>query len=135
MTGSSFPAVSYPVLLPSRRRVPGHLGSLSDSSDPGTAASIFHGSLAPGTLPGPIRERLAEFAAANWPSPWREALDLTLRTGTVFGTPLVHYQARRLARGRASLAGDAAHAASPMVGGVSGRGCTTWPRWPRSRPR
>jgi 2-polyprenyl-6-methoxyphenol hydroxylase-like FAD-dependent oxidoreductase len=77
----------------------------------------IHGSLAPGTLPGPIRERLAEFAAANWPSPWREALDLALRTGTVFGTPLVHYQARRLARGRASLAGDAAHAASPMVGG------------------
>jgi 2-polyprenyl-6-methoxyphenol hydroxylase-like FAD-dependent oxidoreductase len=35
----------------------------------------------------------------------------------VFGTPLVHYQARRLARGRVMLAGDAAHAASPMVGG------------------
>jgi 2-polyprenyl-6-methoxyphenol hydroxylase-like FAD-dependent oxidoreductase len=75
------------------------------------------GSLAPGTLPGPIRERLTEFAAANWPSPWREALGLALRTGTVFGTPLVHYQARRLARRRAALAGDAAHAASPMVGG------------------
>ena len=68
-------------------------------------------------MPGPIRERLTEFAAANWPSPWREALDLALRSGTVFGTPLVHYRARRLARGRAALAGDAAHAASPMVGG------------------
>ena len=33
-----------------------------------------HGSLAPGALPGPVRERLTEFAAANWPSPWREAL-------------------------------------------------------------
>jgi 2-polyprenyl-6-methoxyphenol hydroxylase-like FAD-dependent oxidoreductase len=77
----------------------------------------IHGSLAPGTVPGPIRERLTEFAAANWPSPWREALDLALRSGTVFGTPLVHYQARRLVRGRAALAGDAAHAASPMVGG------------------
>ena len=77
----------------------------------------IHGSLAPGTVPGPIRERLTEFAAANWPSPWREALDLALRSGTVFGTPLVHYRARRLARGRAALAGDAAHAASPMVGG------------------
>jgi 2-polyprenyl-6-methoxyphenol hydroxylase-like FAD-dependent oxidoreductase len=76
-----------------------------------------HGSLAPGALPGPIRERLAEFAAANWPSPWREALTLALYNGTVFGTPIVHYQPKRLARGRAALAGDAAHAASPMVGG------------------
>jgi len=76
-----------------------------------------HGSLAPGALPGAVRERLTDFAAANWPSPWREALTLALRNGTVFGTPIVHYAPRRLARGRAALAGDAAHAASPMVGG------------------
>ena len=76
-----------------------------------------HGSLAPGAVPGPIRERLADFAAANWPSPWREALTLALYNGTVFGTPIVHYEPKRLARGRAALAGDAAHAASPMVGG------------------
>jgi 2-polyprenyl-6-methoxyphenol hydroxylase-like FAD-dependent oxidoreductase len=78
---------------------------------------IIHGSLAPGALPGPVRERLTAFAAANWPSPWREALALALHSGTVFGTPLVHYEPKRLARGRAALAGDAAHAASPMVGG------------------
>jgi 2-polyprenyl-6-methoxyphenol hydroxylase-like FAD-dependent oxidoreductase len=77
----------------------------------------IRGSLAPGTLPDPVRERLAEFAAANWPAPWREALELALREGKVFGTPIVHYEPRRLARGRAALAGDAAHAASPMVGG------------------
>jgi 2-polyprenyl-6-methoxyphenol hydroxylase-like FAD-dependent oxidoreductase len=76
-----------------------------------------HGSLAPGTMPGPVRQRLASFAAANWPSPWREALALALSQGTVFGTPVVHYEPRGLARGRAALAGDAAHAASPMVGG------------------
>jgi 2-polyprenyl-6-methoxyphenol hydroxylase-like FAD-dependent oxidoreductase len=76
-----------------------------------------HGSLAPGALPEPVRERLAAFAAANWPSPWREALALALAGGTVFGTPIVHYMPRRLTRGRATLAGDAAHAASPMVGG------------------
>ena len=76
-----------------------------------------HGSLAPGVLPGPVRERLAGFAAANWPSPWREALTLALYNGTVFGTPIVHYEPKQLARGRAVLAGDAAHAASPMVGG------------------
>ena len=77
----------------------------------------IHGSLAPGGLPDPVRERLAAFAAANWPSPWREALAQALAGGTVFGTPIVHYKPRRLIRGRTALAGDAAHAASPMVGG------------------
>jgi 2-polyprenyl-6-methoxyphenol hydroxylase-like FAD-dependent oxidoreductase len=77
----------------------------------------IHGSLAPEALPGPVRERLGAFAAANWPSPWREALALALKGGTVFGTPIVHYKPRRLVLGRAALAGDAAHAGSPMVGG------------------
>ncbi len=81
------------------------------------AGETIHGSLAPGALPGPVRARLTDFAAANWPSPWREALALALHSGTVFGTPIMHYEPRRLARGRAALAGDAAHAASPMVGG------------------
>ena len=76
-----------------------------------------HGSLVPEALPGPVRERLATFAAANWPSPWREALAAALTGETVFGTPIVHYKPRRLTRGRTALAGDAAHAASPMVGG------------------
>jgi 2-polyprenyl-6-methoxyphenol hydroxylase-like FAD-dependent oxidoreductase len=68
-------------------------------------------------LPGPVRQRLADFAAARWPSPWREALSLALAGGTVFGTPIVHYRPTRLVTGRVALAGDAAHAASPMVGG------------------
>jgi 2-polyprenyl-6-methoxyphenol hydroxylase-like FAD-dependent oxidoreductase len=75
------------------------------------------GSLAPGALPDEVRERLAAFASARWPSPWREALALALETGTVFGTPIVHYRPSRLVNGRVALAGDAAHAASPMVGG------------------
>jgi 2-polyprenyl-6-methoxyphenol hydroxylase-like FAD-dependent oxidoreductase len=78
---------------------------------------LVHGSLAPGTMPAPVRERLATFAAANWPSPWREALAVALASGTVFGTPIVHYRPRRLVHGRVAVAGDAAHAASPMVGG------------------
>jgi 2-polyprenyl-6-methoxyphenol hydroxylase-like FAD-dependent oxidoreductase len=76
-----------------------------------------HGSLAPGTLPAPVRQRLADFAVARWPSPWRQALTLALADGTVFGTPIVQYKPARLAAGRVALAGDAAHAASPMVGG------------------
>jgi 2-polyprenyl-6-methoxyphenol hydroxylase-like FAD-dependent oxidoreductase len=78
---------------------------------------LVRGTLAPGALPDELRERLASFAAASWPSPWREALALALARGAVFGTPIVHYKPRRLARGRTVLAGDAAHAASPMVGG------------------
>jgi 2-polyprenyl-6-methoxyphenol hydroxylase-like FAD-dependent oxidoreductase len=76
-----------------------------------------HGSLAPGALPAPVRQRLAAFAAARWPSPWSEALTIALDTGTVFGTPIVQYKPERLVNGRLALAGDAAHAASPMVGG------------------
>lgn len=49
--------------------------------------------------------------------PWREALALALDTGTVFGIPIVHYKLACLAAGRVALAGDAAHSASPMVGG------------------
>jgi 2-polyprenyl-6-methoxyphenol hydroxylase-like FAD-dependent oxidoreductase len=75
------------------------------------------GSLAPGALPEDVRSRLASFAAAKWPSPWREGLALGLEAGTVFGTPIVHYKPARLVNGRVALAGDAAHAASPMVGG------------------
>jgi 2-polyprenyl-6-methoxyphenol hydroxylase-like FAD-dependent oxidoreductase len=75
------------------------------------------GSLAPGALPDDVRQRLSDFATASWPSPWREALTLALETGAVFGTPIVHYRPRRLVNGRTALAGDAAHAASPMVGG------------------
>ena len=75
------------------------------------------GSLAPGALPDRVSKRLAAFAAASWPSPWREALGLALETGAVFGTPIVHYRPTRLVNGRVALAGDAAHAASPMVGG------------------
>ena len=76
-----------------------------------------HGTLAPGALPAPVRQCLADFAAARWPSPWREALTLALADGTVFGTPIVQYKPTRLVTGRVALAGDAAHAASPMVGG------------------
>jgi 2-polyprenyl-6-methoxyphenol hydroxylase-like FAD-dependent oxidoreductase len=75
------------------------------------------GSLAPGALPDTVRGRLAAFASASWPSPWREALGLALETGAVFGTPIVQYRPTRLVNGRIALAGDAAHAASPMVGG------------------
>src|SRR6202000_2476482 len=63
------------------------------------------------------RQRLADFAAAEWPTPGRGALARARAAGTVFGPPIVHYKPSRLVTGRVALAGDAAHAASPMVGG------------------
>jgi 2-polyprenyl-6-methoxyphenol hydroxylase-like FAD-dependent oxidoreductase len=70
-------------------------------------------------VPGPSGETAVGHRRLNlvWPSPWREALTLALEAGTVFGTPIVHYRPTRLVAGRVALAGDAAHAASPMVGG------------------
>jgi 2-polyprenyl-6-methoxyphenol hydroxylase-like FAD-dependent oxidoreductase len=66
---------------------------------------------------GPMTGRCGAWWPARWPSPWREALTLALEAGAVFGTPIVHYRPARLVAGRVALAGDAAHAASPMVGG------------------
>jgi 2-polyprenyl-6-methoxyphenol hydroxylase-like FAD-dependent oxidoreductase len=79
--------------------------------------TTVHGSLLPGVLPAGVRRRLTDFATARWPSPWREALVLALEAGEVFGTPIVQYKPAHMAAGRTALAGDAAHAASPMVGG------------------
>jgi len=75
------------------------------------------GTLGSGDVPAPLRDELRAIAEAYWPSPWREALQLALRDSAVFGTPVVEYMPETLVRGSALLAGDAAHAATPMVGG------------------
>jgi 2-polyprenyl-6-methoxyphenol hydroxylase-like FAD-dependent oxidoreductase len=62
-----------------------------------------------------LRQEL-EALANMWPTPWREAILQTLRTGEPFGTPIAEYVPQRMARGRAAIAGDAAHVASPMTG-------------------
>jgi 2-polyprenyl-6-methoxyphenol hydroxylase-like FAD-dependent oxidoreductase len=79
--------------------------------------ATVHGSLAAGDVPEPIRNELETAANQRWPAPWREALEIALRRSLVFATPVVQYRPERLYRGRVALAGDAAHAASPMVGG------------------
>jgi len=76
-----------------------------------------HGTLAAADVPAQLRQELEEVASQRWPTPWREALEIALRRSLVFATPVVHYRPDRLIRGRVALAGDAAHAASPMVGG------------------
>lgn len=75
------------------------------------------GSLTPADVPAPLREELGSVASQRWPTPWREALEIAVERSLVFGTPVVQYRPDRLVRGRVALAGDAAHAASPMVGG------------------
>jgi 2-polyprenyl-6-methoxyphenol hydroxylase-like FAD-dependent oxidoreductase len=77
----------------------------------------IHGSLLASDVPEELRIELSGMARQRWPSPWREALDLALAQESIFGTPLVHYWPPRLVRKNVLLAGDAAHAASPMVGG------------------
>jgi 2-polyprenyl-6-methoxyphenol hydroxylase-like FAD-dependent oxidoreductase len=79
--------------------------------------ATVHGSLAATDVPEPIRHELEAAADQRWPPPWREALEIALRRSLVFATPVVQYWPDRLYRGHVALAGDAAHAASPMVGG------------------
>jgi 2-polyprenyl-6-methoxyphenol hydroxylase-like FAD-dependent oxidoreductase len=79
--------------------------------------TTVHGSLLPEDVSEPLRDELRAMASRRWPSPWREAMEIALEQGLVFGTPIVQFWPPRLVRGRVALAGDAAHAASPMVGG------------------
>jgi 2-polyprenyl-6-methoxyphenol hydroxylase-like FAD-dependent oxidoreductase len=79
--------------------------------------ATIYGTLASADVPGPLRQELDRVAGERWPTPWREALEFALRRSLVFATPVVQYRPDRLTRGGVALAGDAAHAASPMVGG------------------
>ncbi len=79
--------------------------------------STVHGSLAAADVPIELREELRIVSEQNWPTPWREAMDVALRDSLLFATPVAQYLPERLVNGRIALAGDAAHAASPMVGG------------------
>jgi 2-polyprenyl-6-methoxyphenol hydroxylase-like FAD-dependent oxidoreductase len=76
-----------------------------------------YGSLTADEVPGSLREELSAISAQRWPTPWSEALEQALSRSLVFATPVVQYRPARLVRRRVAIAGDAAHAASPMVGG------------------
>ena len=79
--------------------------------------AAVRGSLAADELPPSISSDLREIAEQTWPSPWSEALRMGFERQLVFGTPVAEYLPRRLVAERIAIAGDAAHAASPMVGG------------------
>lgn len=84
--------------------------------------TTVHGSLTPDDVPPALRRELRRMADQHWPSPWREALEIALKRGAVFGTPVAQYRPTRLTRGRVALIGDAAHTTSPMIGGGFRRG-------------
>jgi 2-polyprenyl-6-methoxyphenol hydroxylase-like FAD-dependent oxidoreductase len=78
---------------------------------------VVLGSLSAGDLPDELSSELRGIAEQTWPSPWNEALGQALERRLVFGTPVAEYLPQRLVSGRVALVGDAAHAATPMVGG------------------
>jgi 2-polyprenyl-6-methoxyphenol hydroxylase-like FAD-dependent oxidoreductase len=76
-----------------------------------------YGSLAAKDVPESLCDELRTVSEERWPPPWSAALDEALRRGLAFATPVVQYRPDQLVRGRVVIVGDAAHAASPMVGG------------------
>lgn len=78
---------------------------------------VVRGSLLSDALPSKVTTELRRIARQTWPSPWSEALNVALEEQLIFGTPVAEYMPVRLIAGRLAIAGDAAHAASPMVGG------------------
>src|SRR5580658_1121157 len=75
------------------------------------------GSLGASELPSEVSQELIIKAEHAWPPPWNSALRFALDHHLVYGTPVAEYLPKRLVSGRIALAGDAAHAATPMVGG------------------
>jgi 2-polyprenyl-6-methoxyphenol hydroxylase-like FAD-dependent oxidoreductase len=76
------------------------------------ADTVRH-SIAPSAIPV---EALQDRAGKLWPDPWRSAVQVGLRGGHCFGTPIAEYVPTRLIAGHAALVGDAAHVSSPMTG-------------------
>jgi 2-polyprenyl-6-methoxyphenol hydroxylase-like FAD-dependent oxidoreductase len=73
-------------------------------------------SIVPAAIPADVAKTLQERARQLWPDPWRSAIQVGLRTGRCFGTPIAEYVPTRLVAGRVALVGDAAHVSSPMTG-------------------
>jgi 2-polyprenyl-6-methoxyphenol hydroxylase-like FAD-dependent oxidoreductase len=77
---------------------------------------IVRHSIVPSAIPTELGEMLQERALQLWPDPWRSAVQVGLRAGRCFGTPIAEYVPTRLVTGRVALIGDAAHVLSPMTG-------------------
>lgn len=118
--------VAYAVPGPDGSLDPGHRQISWAWYDPGRRAFLeqrdcIAGNRVIGTLSGDrfgqaLKSELVSEAERSWPSPWREAIVTTLRSGEPFATPIAEYVPNRLTSHRALILGDAAHVASPMTG-------------------
>jgi 2-polyprenyl-6-methoxyphenol hydroxylase-like FAD-dependent oxidoreductase len=118
--------VAYAVPGPDGSLVPGHRQISWAWYDPDRRGFLeerncIAGDRVIGTLSGehfgePLLSELIGEAERSWPSPWREAIVTTLRSGEPFATPIAEYVPNRLTSSRALIIGDAAHVASPMTG-------------------
>ena len=73
-------------------------------------------SIVPSTIPAHLAETLQDRARQIWLDPWRSAVQVGLRAGRCFGTPIAEYVPTQLIAGHVALIGDAAHVSSPMTG-------------------
>jgi 2-polyprenyl-6-methoxyphenol hydroxylase-like FAD-dependent oxidoreductase len=73
-------------------------------------------SIVPSVIPADLTNTLQDLARQLWPDPWRSAVQVGLRTGRCFGTPIAEYVPTRLIARHSALVGDAAHVSSPMTG-------------------
>lgn len=118
--------VAYPVPGPDGSLVPGRRQISWAWYDPDQRELLerqhcLAGDRVIGTLSGDrfgakLKANLIGEAERSWPSPWREAIAATLRTGEPFATPIAEYVPNRLVTNRIAIVGDAAHVASPMTG-------------------
>jgi 2-polyprenyl-6-methoxyphenol hydroxylase-like FAD-dependent oxidoreductase len=118
--------VAYAVPGPGGSLDPGHRQISWAWYDPDRRAFLeahdcIAGNRVVGTLSGDrfgqaLTSELVSAAERWWPSPWREAIVTTLRSGVPFATPIAEYVPNRLTSHRALVIGDAAHVASPMTG-------------------
>ena len=69
------------------------------------------------TCPNNSERSYGQWRSSVGQLPGETRWSFALESGLVFGTPLVQFWPNRMACGRVALVGDAAHAASPMVGG------------------
>ncbi|EJK88013.1 salicylate hydroxylase [Rhizobium rhizogenes] len=82
-----------------------------------TPEGYIVGTLARGTIEESVRDDLIARIPALWPETWAEAVALGVRSNAALsGAPIAEYKPERLARGSLAIAGDAAHAVSPMTG-------------------
>jgi 2-polyprenyl-6-methoxyphenol hydroxylase-like FAD-dependent oxidoreductase len=73
-------------------------------------------SIVPSAIPADLTNTLQDLVRRLWPDPWQSAVQVGLRAGRCFGTPIAEYVPTRLIAGHMALIGDAAHVSSPMTG-------------------